>query len=439
MKRMTFRWTLITDLIGLAMIVISLGAEVVLSGLSGGIGPAQIVVIVMGLLLLVLPRIRMGLFARLILSLSTIVIMVIVLELVLGALGFPVEYHVPGPVETDKVPEYNNQRVCDERGCHWDAAVLRADCGDRTDGRMCGVNDQGYSTAYNITREAAAEAGTATRILVLGDSFTWGASADDGKGWIDVMTQQLTQAGEPVRVWNTAFPGTGTEQALLTTQYAVPIIEPDLVILGFHVGNDLKDNLYPVDRFVEVITDGNVSTHTQQYTLDDTMQPVQEAPHIIYYRARGYTVSSPVGNFQRLNDLFIRTRTGTLAMGFLRILREQPVYEAKTREYVRALDSYLTEQGIPLLVMIIPEKNDTASPGRYYLAARAIMTEQSLPFLDSLPLMDETDYQNTNIYDEHWNNQAHEKAGLLMAECLTEVLPEMTLRCEGLEQPDSGE
>lgn len=76
------------------------------------------------------------------------------------------------------------------------------------------------------------------RILVLGDSFTYGLSADLGKSYVETIQANRADA----MIWNTGMSGTGAVQALsLYTRFA-PMLRPQLTILGF-VTNDFSGNL----------------------------------------------------------------------------------------------------------------------------------------------------------------------------------------------------
>ena len=75
-------------------------------------------------------------------------------------------------------------------------------------GRYCIVNAQGFHDTQDFVYSPALD--EQTRILVLGDSFTFGEDADIGASYVEIL-----EAGGPGRVvWNTGIFGVGTNQAL---------------------------------------------------------------------------------------------------------------------------------------------------------------------------------------------------------------------------------
>jgi len=88
---------------------------------------------------------------------------------------------------------------------------------------------------------------TAFRVLLLGDSFTYGAAAvyNHRDGFADVLQKELEKT-RPTLVWNTGIPGIGQKQELHLLKRYFPMLTPQIVILGFCM-NDFYDNLYPME------------------------------------------------------------------------------------------------------------------------------------------------------------------------------------------------
>lgn len=79
------------------------------------------------------------------------------------------------------------------------------------------------------------------RILILSDSFNW-AGGQQGN-YTNLLEEKFAQyyGDNRVEVINAGYPGTHTgEQLALLKKYAIQY-NPDLVILGFFAGNDVKD------------------------------------------------------------------------------------------------------------------------------------------------------------------------------------------------------
>lgn len=80
------------------------------------------------------------------------------------------------------------------------------------------------------------------RVVVLGDSTSWGWGVDDEAMWTRLIEREL---GSRVELINLAVPGYGTDQELWVFEAQGRKYEPDLVLLGF-VHNDTISNRFPL-------------------------------------------------------------------------------------------------------------------------------------------------------------------------------------------------
>ncbi|MCB9742375.1 MAG: hypothetical protein H6741_06180 [Alphaproteobacteria bacterium] len=100
------------------------------------------------------------------------------------------------------------------------------------------VNAQGFVDAeWGPRREGV------PRVVVIGDSFVQAAQVNLEQGFGRQLQRALSaQLGGPVEVLSLGVPGAGTATALgLLEQYALDL-QPDLVVLGFLVSNDVLNN-----------------------------------------------------------------------------------------------------------------------------------------------------------------------------------------------------
>jgi lysophospholipase L1-like esterase len=79
----------------------------------------------------------------------------------------------------------------------------------------------------------------ASRILALGDSFTWGWGVSQGQVFTDLLQSALP---ESIAVYNRGVPGFGTAQEYLVLQRELATRVYDKVMLMFYL-NDLSDNI----------------------------------------------------------------------------------------------------------------------------------------------------------------------------------------------------
>lgn len=112
-------------------------------------------------------------------------------------------------------------------------------------GWFAGVPVRINSLGFRATREYDLRKSPSTfRILVLGDSVTFGHGAlHDYPSLLEGMLKQW-QPETDWQVWNLAVPGYNTSQELAQLRELGPAYQPDLVIVGFYI-NDIIGNEPP--------------------------------------------------------------------------------------------------------------------------------------------------------------------------------------------------
>ena len=99
---------------------------------------------------------------------------------------------------------------------------------------------------FRGTRDHSESPGKAVRILVLGDSFTFGEGVSDDETYSAVLETSLPG----VEVLNGGVHGYGHDQMLLALEDLGPKVHPDLVLLGF-VSEDMERNLLEFRDFAK--------------------------------------------------------------------------------------------------------------------------------------------------------------------------------------------
>lgn len=107
------------------------------------------------------------------------------------------------------------------------------------------INALGFRDAREYSLDKPANT---FRILVLGDSVTFGHGALEDTTYPYLLEQRLKQWRPEVnwQVWNLGVPGYNTRQELAYLERVGPRYKPDLVIIGFFE-NDLTDNDVPTE------------------------------------------------------------------------------------------------------------------------------------------------------------------------------------------------
>lgn len=80
------------------------------------------------------------------------------------------------------------------------------------------------------------------KIFVIGDSLTFGYWVNEEESWPAILEVRLNEKYPDLQVVNTATPGHSTFDQLAVLKEVVPRYRPEMVIVGFSVGNDYYDN-----------------------------------------------------------------------------------------------------------------------------------------------------------------------------------------------------
>ena len=335
----------------------------------------------------------------------------LVLEIILSISGMSALVPaIPADYRLSEAPWW----VCDEAGCHYDYASVQPACeSGELKGRVCAVNRQGYSDSEDF--ELPADYEDRTRILLLGDSFTWGMSADLGKSYAET----LSAAHPDAIVWNAGVPGTGVNQALLAFDAFAPVLMPQLTILTFF-DNDFDDNLLPIDSWMNALDSNGKAFHIRKYAIDHEENVIAfDTQDLAYIRV--HQKQPPNSEWDRLLG---STQLGSLALRLRDALTPaQPAPETMvrrrqvTRQYLLELKQAVAASGSDLLVILVPRRADTHNPSARFLLAQELMQELAIPFVNPASiLVPNLDF--ALLPDEHWNNTGHKKVGKLLSDCV---------------------
>jgi lysophospholipase L1-like esterase len=97
------------------------------------------------------------------------------------------------------------------------------------------VNSLGFrDREFNIEKQAA------IRIVAIGDSFTYGWGVNIEDSWPKQLEQLLRAQGLDVEILNLGKPAAGPDEYAHIAETALPLLKPDLVIMGVLAGDDLQ-------------------------------------------------------------------------------------------------------------------------------------------------------------------------------------------------------
>jgi len=408
-------------LLGLIVALFGIGVDFLLPGTSPGLNLPQLLIIFAGLAIAAVaynlrrPELRRRLHAvsrrSAIAAALVTVITLLALELLMAALGMSV-YFGSGKAPADISHKFLS--VCDDIGCRYRYDSVRDRCArEELSGRHCLVNRQGFGDDEDFV--AGADFGDRTRVLALGDSFTQGFSAEIGQSFIETIETRHPD----IVVWNAAFSGTGTNQAVTSFQMFAPILQPDLTILGFY-GNDVIDNLLPITSRYEAVDGQGRRVNVRPFRFDAWGNLIQideaTARHFAVHR-----VYPPANAFERilgsarLGTLLLRLRDNIAEIGeaerrWAKGLERTRGYLLQLRELASSLDS-------ALLVILIPSLAEPyAATGERYLNAVDLTEELGLTYIDLSDVVPDEGFAPPP--DIHWNSAGHQIVGALLSDCI---------------------
>jgi hypothetical protein len=293
------------------------------------------------------------------------------------------------------------------------------------------INSLGYRQP-----EIAALESTAVRMVAVGDSFTFGDGVEAEEAWPRAVQRAFAErSGLSTEVINAGVPGRWMDEYYLEIANRSLALDPDVVLLGFFVGNDV---------------DGSDAREHVWSRVDEKGLPLAvEVPGLRV--ENGLRVKAKVKNRWRIPvvrhshvaQLFFDGGRAIGEIFFPSPLAEDIVYEpedspetksvvARVERLLLAIAEICREHGAQLLVVMIPtreqihpelapddEPRDWEKPQRHF---RAFLDRQEIAFLDLLPLLRPRRDEAPLYYrfDAHWTPLGHALAADAIAARLEE-------------------
>jgi len=276
-----------------------------------------------------------------------------------------------------------------------------------------------------------------TRILTLGDSFTFGYGVEEEQAWPRRLESLLSAGGAPrAEVLNLGVGGYGTWEAIRYLDREASRLRPDLVLLAFYVGNDPHDNRrwYP-----------SVPTFPVGDPAIGTGDRVESVKRWLGSRLHLYSLVST-----RADELLVRAGLRRLVYPFeVDLLRSPPpegvnaAWEA-TGAAFRELAHLVQRHGFRLRIVVVPMKHQVDDEfwerltSRYASLAGArevraldrdrpqrivedLMMKEGLEWIDLLEGLRKASRSDpilpVRLYwprDQHWTPEGHEAAARLI-------------------------
>jgi lysophospholipase L1-like esterase len=314
------------------------------------------------------------------------------------------------------------------------------------------------------------------RILVLGDSFMEAYSVELNEAFHRRIAGLAKADGLNVETINLGVGGYGTLQQYLVFREVGRRYDPDLVLLGFHPANDVRDNSIALERLVtEGLKVDSRPFLAMSSTVDWTItQPDFEGARHRYIVAkarrdsfpqrlvrqyasiratgdainkiRNFGRSQTVGDGQALgneqltvrNDIYPTDPTN-YPVSFCKEPPEVTSAWAATSRILDRLETEIRQTGAEFAVFSVPAIQNVSpgairlkwirpdDPSRLCLAEapshrrlKTVLDELGVHFINLLPALREAHSKNAWLYgaDFHWNAAGHELAAETVSEYL---------------------
>ena len=214
------------------------------------------------------------------------------------------------------------------------------------------------------------------RLLVLGDSVTFGWGTREAETYPKVLEQLLNRDGTPYEVVNAGVGNYNSSQEVAYFRERGRLLQPDAVVLGYFI-NDAEPTPSPNENVL--------ARHSYFYVLatggwEALMRQLGAKPTLDAYYAGLYDERNP----------------GWRA----------------SREALTALSRLCRSEGVPLRVVIIPELHQPNSHYpflRAHALVRAVVEREGVPVLDLLEAFSGADPQSLWVSpgDAHPNARGH--------------------------------
>ena len=246
-----------------------------------------------------------------------------------------------------------------------------------------------------------------------------GASADTGKGYVDVFSN-LGKSNNIV-TFNTGTGGYGQNNQLIVLEDYILKIKPNVVILGFYTGNDFTDNLHPPDRFFR--TDFQAYKRYESYTDEFGVLTVKKKSNKNIWSSVISTECSKKSPKSMIKKIALTTSLGSslyAAYGInfrnnLDIHKLESISKV-TSDLFNQIRNISEINGAKFVVFIIPDAPDGFNydkpipKSKEYLLSLKMLKSLKISYVDPFDSIKGSSY-SIRINDGHWNNEGHRIGG----------------------------
>jgi hypothetical protein len=276
------------------------------------------------------------------------------------------------------------------------------------------------------------------RILVLGDSFTVGASVRQEEAYPQRLETLLNQSATGrIEVVNAGVGGWDSFQYAQYYEHAGHRFSPDLVIIGFFVSNDTYTPNLAVWDLPTAVMGRRVERVAAQDPLIRVKIFAYERLHLarfFFNRAQGHVLQHTSGlernGCQDFSRAYLVVQSTRLPNHWVETGERRASAQKNIAQIVRIRD-LAADAGIPVIVVLIPDESQINAAlqkaivrpdawHRYDFDMPQAMivpmfADHGIPIIDLLPLF-RSDPRCLYMNDSHWTPAGHDLAALAIRE-----------------------
>jgi len=277
------------------------------------------------------------------------------------------------------------------------------------------------------------------RILVLGDSFTVGANVRQEEAYPKVLEKRLQSIyGPQIQVVNAGVGGWDPFQYAQYFEHYGQQFEPDLILVGFFVGNDTFSDLTSAGQLGTAILGHRVSKAATARPFIKLQVFLYEHSHLARMLLNRGPVTSSSFTRKQCDDFtewYLAVQTSRMPNH----LRSSNTRRDKAQAPVNQIGRIRDRAGdfVPVAVALLPDENQVNEALQKRILAAAELSgydfkmpqsmliemfrEIGIPTIDLLPAV-LADNRCLYMNDTHWTPEGHELAASVIFENLTPIL-----------------
>lgn len=278
------------------------------------------------------------------------------------------------------------------------------------------------------------------RILLLGDSFTVGANVYEEQAYPQVLEELLNaRSSQKIEVVNT---GVGGWEPFMYAQYYEHYgrqYDPDLILIGFFIGNDAYNQLTDVDQLPTAVMGRRVSRAAAGKPYIRLLVFLHEHSNLwrLLTRRGPQMLDFTRENCADFTKAYLALQ-GSRMEAHLKRDSEQEALIQNSVDQIARIQALAAEDGIPIVVALLPDENQinpalqqkiipAGEFDRYDFDMPQTMLEEmfndrGIPTIDLLPTIRD-DPRCLYMNDTHWTPEGHRLAAETLANALSEFLP----------------